>query len=161
MMLLLEGTRMKKHATKMKGKTAFDVQAEQNRIENEKRLADVRSVYIAQQQLAEIAWQRKHSYTARRKKLENDWRENARLFVEDRTHPPTGIWKRGCERDDLRAYCAKRTGLVDVADIQHALWWYSLTDSQRFAIFLDSMPIIADDAAQERREKSRGNHGAD
>lgn len=150
---------MKRHATKMGKRTAFHAEAERVRLENAKRLADIKSVYIAQQQLAEMAWQRKHSYTARRKKLENDWRENAKYRVEDREHPPVGLWKRGCERDDLRAYCAKRTGIIDISNIQHALWWYSLSDSQRFAIFLDSQPIIADDAAQDRREKSLAKHG--
>lgn len=161
MIATTEGHVMRQTPKRMRGNTVFHRQAEETRQLNEKNLADIKAVYVAQQQLAELAWQKKHSYTARRKKFEADWRELKLIPFDDRAHPPLGIWKRGCERNDIRAYAAKRTQLVDIANIQQALWWYSLTEKQRFAIFLDSMPIIADDAAQERREKTIVNYDAD
>lgn len=153
---------LRQHATKMGRRTAFHAAADANAEINRRRIEEVRSVYLAEQQLKELAWQRRHSYSAKRKKFELDWSQLRFERVDDRAHPPQGVWKRGCERDDIRAYGARRTcGLVDIANHQHGLWWYRLSEAQRFAIVLLSAPIIDDDAAQARREKSRAKHEAD
>lgn len=151
---------MKQHATKMGKRTAFHAEAERVREMNRRAMESVRLVYQAEQQLRELAWQRKHSYSAKRKRFEVEWSQLKFERVDDRKNPPLGIWRRGCERDDIRAYAARRTGgLVDIANHKHGLWWYRLTEAQRFAIVLLSVPIIEDDAAQVRREKSRGKYG--
>lgn len=163
-MTMLESRRVvvKRHATKMGRRTAFHIAADENAEQNRKALESIRLVYLASQQLAELAWQKRNSYSAKRKKFEADW---ARLKFEpvlDRANPPLGVWRRGCERDDIRAFGAKCTGgLVDIANHKHGLWWYRLSEAQRFAIVLLSKPIIADDAAQDRYEKSHGNIGTD
>ena len=148
---------MKRHATKMGKRTAFHAEAERIHEVNRRAMESIRLVYQAEQQLKELAWQRKHSYSAKRKKFEADWSQLKFERVEDRPNPPLGIWRRGCERDDIRAYAAKRTGgLVDIANHKHGLWWYRLTEAQRFAIVLLSQPVIEDEAAQVRREKQTG-----
>ena len=162
-MLTIEpGRPMRQHATKMGRRTAFHAEAERVSESNRKALESIRLVYLANQQIAELAWQRRNSYSSKRKKFEADWSKLKFELIPDRANPPLGIWRRQCERDDIRAYGARCTGgLVDIANHKHGLWWYQLTEAQRFAIVWLSRPVIDDDTAQARREKSRGKFDAD
>lgn len=149
---------MKKHATKMGRNTAFHAEAERVRLLNQQLMSGFRHVEYAAAMAYHRAWQRKHSYTARRKRFEAAHAALALSSVPEREHPPTGIWKRGLERDDIRAYAAKRTGIVDIADHTHGLWWYRLSETDRFALVELSEPVLADEQIYKLGSKSSLKH---
>lgn len=145
MIATTDGRHMKKHASKLGHNTPFHAEAERVRLINLQTMSGFQHVEYAAAMAYHRQWQRKHSYTARRKRFEAAHAALQATIVPEREHPPVGIWKRALERDDIRAYGAKRTGIVDIADHVHGLWWYQLSEKDRFALVELSEPVLADE----------------
>lgn len=135
---------MRQHATKMGRRTAFHAEAERVRQLNSSTLRDLREIYQTQLILDELRWQRRNSYSARRKRFEASFASQEGA-PDPRPHPPVGLWREGLVKTDIRAFGAKKTGIVDVADHRQGMWWYQLTYEQQLAIIFDSESIHEDE----------------
>lgn len=156
MIALMEEATMKKHATKMGKRTAFHAEAERiHQINLRIASESERTVYVNAMLAHHRREQRRLSRSSREKDFFDAFKANSTALAKSLTehaHPPIGLWRRLLERDDHRVYAARRTAIVDVAELQHALWWYRLSWSDQFELFELSQRVVADDAEQEIHE---------
>jgi hypothetical protein len=119
--------------------------------------------------LAEDAeFRRRHSPSRRRDALIARWQESRepRACPSAATSPTAWTvsqarqWLDALRMSDLRTWLAREAG-VDLARLEAALWWFTLTDRQRFDLEHVSYKALRDDHEQDRRhqriEKSRSS----
>lgn len=158
-MLTIEPRRpMRQHATKMGKRTAFHREAERiHQINLRISSESERTVYVNALLALHKREQRRLSRSSREKDFREAFEANSAALsasLLEHAHPPIGLWRRLLERDDHRVYAARRTAIVDIAELEQALWWYRLSWSDQFDLFELSQHVVADDAQQEIYEQN-------
>lgn len=151
-MVATEGTKMKKHATKMGRNTAFHAEAERVRLLNQ-QAATVSDIYYADAQLKELKREAQNTPSKRRARYfrafarrSRQLREQIRILeakpeLTSDERSKIALWRKMLMRDDDRAYAAIRAAVVDPAKIGQWMWWADILEYDRFFIVEASNPV--------------------
>lgn len=142
----------------LKGYTAFDVEAANNRAKNAALYLDSANVVHARAvQEEHERWQRRHSpegRIARMRAAHKSWSQMHAIPYVEVDDLDNETWLNYLMRKDERAFAAVMSKIgIDLENMEHVAWWMRISTLDMADIFLWSQDIIREEEAGKRKRR--------
>ncbi len=144
----------------LKGYTAFDVQAAENRARNAGITFDSADTVLTKfRQQQHDEWRRRHSPQGRIDRMQAShraWSQQHAIPYCEADDLDDETWLNYLMRKDERAFAAVKSQIgIDLSNMEHIAWWMRVRQIDMADIFLWSQDIIRDEEAGKKKKFRR------